>query len=170
MSDIFFLEDGSAIDIADEVMNEAGGIVSFLARAYTGKDRDLPDAIRKELSEIKTDTQKKAKLDEIDHFIKEAEATAFNAYVKFPPELKPNEVAMPGSDLFRKRLAYMKKKNHNNHGQIQRALAQSVTPPIFGPLISSIVTLVNVKDGTMDKYIKELKKVRSEIVALKVSK
>jgi hypothetical protein len=136
--------------------------LSYIARAFTGKDRDLPNAIRKELGSIKTEANRKDKLEEIDNFIKEAEASEFNQIMKLPPELKPGELAMPGSDLFNKRMKYINKKTHNNHGQVGRGLV--------GGLPGAIITHINAKDGTIGKYIAELKRVRAEIVALKLSK
>jgi hypothetical protein len=52
------------LECDDVALEEAGGIISWIARIYTGKDRDLPGEIEKELETIKTEEHRKKLLEE----------------------------------------------------------------------------------------------------------
>jgi hypothetical protein len=155
-------------EMLDEIdaLDEAGGIVSWLARAYTGKDKDLPAEIEKELESIKTKEAKEKMLADIDDFIKEAEASAAtNAMDKRAPNDLGKGFAMPGSEKYKARMAWMRKNAHTNalgvgHGQYGHHLAAGA--------VGNIVKRINALDGTIDKYIAELKKVRAKVAAHKV--
>ena len=157
------------------VLDEAGGIVSALARAYTGKDADLPKQIDEELEGVKTEKAKADLLEDIDDFIKEAEASLFARVTmmdkkNWPAELKPDEVAWPGSDLFAKRMAWIKKQTHDNAGQFKMAMARGASGGFIGDIISIGLMRANAQDGTTKKYIAALKAARAKTAAHKIPK
>jgi hypothetical protein len=167
-----------------EMLDEAGGIVSFLARAYTGKDKDLPSEIDKELLTIKTEEQRKKLLDEIDNFIHEATATGLSNgntdTITFPKdlELKHGEHAAPGSELFKKRLDHVHSQAGGVSGILKTSFKRAATQAgttIFaaglpGVISGTLLTLINAKDGTLTKYINELKAVRVKVASYKIPK
>jgi butyrate kinase len=67
------------LDLSDvDELNEAGGLLSWLARVYTGKDKDLPGELEEELSKIKTQAEKENLIKEINDFIYDAEQNISN--------------------------------------------------------------------------------------------
>ncbi len=159
------------IEIGVEPLEEAGGIFSYLARAYTGKDNDLANEISKEINSLKTAEQKKKLLDEVDDFIKEAEAThVMNSGefggVDWPEELK-GAIALPGTELFKKRMAWLRIHAHtdtgifgNGHGQA----GLNVTAGLPGTIWKTIAA----RSGKITAYIDALKQVRTKVAAAKV--
>ena len=165
VTEMTYLELG--LDWPTQPVSEAGGLISVLARGYTGRDRDLPEQIEEELESIKTEKQKKELLDQTDDFIKEAEAQVFRTTMKFPKELEPNKIVSPVDPLFSKRLAWIKKHTHGDADFKVRSAAILTAGPL-AILIAAALQHANAKDGTTKKYIAELKAVRAKIVAHRV--
>ena len=142
----------------DVALEEAGGIISWIARIYTGKDRDLPGEIEKELETIKTEEHRKKLLEEIDEFIGQAKSdNVSNGGVKPPPDLDMTKFAMPGSDLYKRRVAWFKAEGHRKW----RAAAKGW---------ANFITMIYARDGTISKYIAELQRVRAKVAAHKLPK
>ena len=108
----------------------------------------------------------------MDDFIKEAEANHFLAkgVENMPSDLKPGELAWPGSELFNKRMAWFKKNTHDNAGQVKKAITLNLSGGLVGQLISAALTRANAQDGTTKKYIAALKAARAKVAAHKVPK
>lgn len=71
MYDNFFLEE-AALEL--DSLQEAGGLVSWLKRAYTGMDNGLLEELRYELQrKIKSESQRQGVLQDIDKFIREGQ-------------------------------------------------------------------------------------------------
>jgi len=61
------------LDLPLEPLDEAGGVVSWLKRQFTGTDADVLDEIRKEVRSIRTTKEKYEALRFIDQLIQEAQ-------------------------------------------------------------------------------------------------
>lgn len=107
---------------------EAGGLISWLKRAYTGMDTKLIDELRDEIkNKIKTEAQKEDALRDIDKFIRE------------------------GRGLTGTQLVYHLFAPHT----------------WLGPIVSFIIRHSNTEDGSRERYVDAMKKVRAEVAALK---
>lgn len=124
--DNFFLE---AASCEDETLSEAGGLVSWLKRAYTGMDGSLIDELRDDIKhKIHTKEDQQQTLKDIDKFIAEGEKL-----------------------------------------QTSQAVFHVLAPHgLIGPVASFIIRNSNTKDGSRQKYVAALKKVRAEVAALKL--
>ena len=122
--DNFFLESQET-----ESLEEAGGLLSWLKRAYTGMDTDLIDELRSDIKgKIHTKKDQHDALHDIDKFIAEGEKL-----------------------------------------QTSQAVFHVLAPHgLIGPVASFIIRNSNTKDGSRQKYVAALKKVRAEVAALKL--
>lgn len=148
---VSFEETCMELDLPMDALDEAGGFVSYIARAYTGKDADLPAAIEAELSTIKSEEKRAAILKEIDDFIDEAKASDATGAVDMMG------LALPGNDLWKKRTQALKGSKQFKHYLLSGGYGQ-------------IFKKINHRDGTMAKYISELGRVRAKVVSHKIGK
>jgi len=73
MNDNLFLEMAELDMDGTEALDEAGGLGSWLKRAYTGMDESLLDQLRDEIdSKVTTEAQRRKTLAEIDKFLAQA--------------------------------------------------------------------------------------------------
>ncbi len=71
-SDIPYTAESLAEMVRGEVLQEAGGVLSWLKRWISGTDSNLLDELRADIDKIKTEEDKRKVLADIDKFLKQA--------------------------------------------------------------------------------------------------
>ena len=69
-----YLNEAVELDLLDQALDEAGGLISWIKRRYTAVDGKLPGELEAEIQRgVRHEAHRSKLLDEIDEFIREAE-------------------------------------------------------------------------------------------------
>jgi hypothetical protein len=128
------------VDFQIEALNEAGGLISWIKRHYTGVDHNVPGQFKREIEAgIKSESQRRTMIASVDAMIAKAERALHGG---------------SGGDFAK--------------GLIPAWVLLGPVAGIAGGVTRAAMTGGNRQSGQIEKYIKALKDVKAEIKAAEI--
>jgi hypothetical protein len=188
------LEEDACIEMGLVPLEEAGGVISWIKRAFSNVDNALVNELREQMARIKTKDDKRRALDEIDDFLDEARMAEKNGLLG--DALNSLGIGTVGGaagailgaaagavsasgmhapvvkDIFFRKTKQKLADAANKASQFGTIVNGTVQGLTIGAISLGIIAItlktVNRYSGSLDKYVAALQLVRDDVAAMKV--